>query len=33
MFLFGYIIAFLLGVAVGFLFSANMIISGMEKSI
>ncbi len=33
MFLFGYILVFLIGAAVGFCFAANMIVSGLEKSV
>jgi hypothetical protein len=31
MFLSGYIFAFVIGVAVGFLFAANMILNGLDQ--
>jgi len=32
MFLSGYVVAFVIGVVVGFLFAANMILSGLDQS-
>jgi hypothetical protein len=32
MFLSGYIFAFVIGVGVGFLFAANMILNGLDQS-
>ena len=32
MFLSGYIFTFVIGVAVGFLFAANMILNGLDQS-
>ena len=33
MFLLGYIVAFVIGVLVGFFFAANMILSDLEQSV
>jgi len=33
MYLLGYVIAFVIGAAVGFFFAANMILSDLEQSV